>query len=181
MWPAQQQSGQKPLNNNLKSALKKNPETVFEEEVDEFNTTVDDNDVIAEFEDISCASSVDSHTSSIFDQHSTCTKVSSINEDIEDFELEKKEHLPRKLKFNDAVMRRDIDSKGAIHESLVNINDVQRPRHHRRHHHRHHRHHHQQTPPRTEERIKKTYSEFDNYSFGVMEDDDIFYKNQVVF
>ncbi|CAI4046739.1 hypothetical protein SUVZ_11G2840 [Saccharomyces uvarum] len=180
MWPAQQLSGQKQPN-NLKSALKKNPETMFAEEVDEFDTTAEDNDVVGEFEDISCASSVDSHTSSIFDQHSTCTKISSINEDIEDFELEKKEHLPRKLKFNDAVMRRDIDSKGAIHESLVNINDVQRPRHHRRHHHRHHRHHHHQQTPRTEERIKKTYSEFDNYSFGVMEDDDIFYKNQVVF
>ncbi|QHS74661.1 uncharacterized protein SPAR_K02780 [Saccharomyces paradoxus] len=177
MWAVQDQVDQKQPK-DLKSALKKNTECWIEEEVDEVSTSIESNGALVKLEDISCASSVDSHTSSIFDQRSTCTKVSSIDEDAEGFEHEKKVEFPRKLKFNQAVMKREIDSKGLIRESLVNINDIQHSRHHR-HHHRHHHHHHQQSP-RADERIKEAHSEFDSYTFSAIEED-IFYRNQVVF
>ncbi|EJS42836.1 YKR075C [Saccharomyces arboricola H-6] len=176
MWPAQDSNKRKEAT-NLKSALKKNVESWVGDEEEKASATVEDSNILSELEDISCASSVDSHTSSIFDQHSTCTKMSSVGEeDMENLDLEKKLQFPRKLKFNQAVTRREIDSKGAIHESLVNINDTHHPRRHR---HRHHRHH-QQTL-HANPGIKETYSEFDKYSFGAMENEDIFHRNQVVF
>ncbi|KAJ1049486.1 hypothetical protein FZC28_6836g3789 [Saccharomyces cerevisiae] len=177
--PVQNQIDQKQTK-NLKSALKKNTECWVTEEVDEINASIESNDnALAKLEDISCPSSVDSHTSSIFDQHSTCTKISSIDEDSEDLMNEKKEQFPRKLKFNQAVMKREIDSKGAIRESLININDIQHSRHHRRHHRRHHHHHHQNSS-HSDETIKEAHYEFSNYTFGTMEEH-IFYRNQVVF
>lgn len=166
--PVQNQIDQKQTK-NLKSALKKNTECWVTEEVDEINASIESNDnALVKLEDISCPSSVDSHTSSIFDQHSTCTKISSIDEDSEDLMNEKKEQFPRKLKFNQAVMKREIDSKGTIRESLININDIQHSRHHRRHHRRHHHHHHQNSS-HSDETIKEAHYEFSNYTFGTME------------
>ncbi|CAI4034828.1 hypothetical protein SMKI_11G2800 [Saccharomyces mikatae IFO 1815] len=180
MWPKQHNGDQK-QSKTLKSALKKNAESWIDEEVDEISSSIDDKGTFLELEDVSYASSVDSHTSSIFDQHPTCTKISSVDEDTEDFEHEEKVQIPRKLKFDQSVMRREIDSKGVIRESLVSINDVSHSRHHRRHHRRqHHHHHHHQQAPRADERMKDVHSEFDSYTFGAIEDD-IFYRNQVVF
>lgn len=81
------------------------------------------------------SSSLDSNTSSIFDSQSLCTKVNSNSSN-------------KSLKFNDVVLRRDIDTHGACHESHISINDTKkefhlnRPRPRRRHH-RHHRRHQQ--------------------------------------
>lgn len=66
------------------------------------------------------SSSVDSNVSSIFDENNTCMKTHSNTSN-------------RSLKFDDTVLRREIDSHGSCHESRIVINDLSKvPRHLRR-------------------------------------------------
>lgn len=66
------------------------------------------------------SSSVDSHTSSIFDGN-TCTKTHSNSS-------------TKSLKFSNTVLRRDIDRHGAFQETHIQINDAaEMSRRHRRH------------------------------------------------
>lgn len=100
------------------------------------STDSEEEDVISgEARAYTYSSSVDSHVSSIFDE-TACTKTHSNSS-------------CKSLKFNNTVLRRDIDRHGAFQESQIQINDAAKiPRHlHRRKknrgsHHHHHRHHH---------------------------------------
>lgn len=75
------------------------------------------------------SSSVDSNVSSIFDEANACTKTQSNSSN-------------RSLKFDETVLKREIDSHGEYRELRIVINDLsqvprqlRRKRKHRRHHH----------------------------------------------